>query len=144
MTRFRALTELPLGALYSSCGITRGLVAPGERWVDLDFAVDNDTPNGDLIVRESLIREIAGMLGMVDRSAVTAAEDEVVAILDALAFAQEELAIATQVADSVLKFAPERESAPSALATTKGRRRPAKTRKPNTPGLVPVPTPEVP
>lgn len=60
--RFQILDALPPSALANSCAITRS-TCDGERVLDIDFAVTNETPNGDLFVRETIVMEWAQMFG---------------------------------------------------------------------------------
>lgn len=64
MGRFILHDQLPVGAYRNSCAIT-GSYAPEEKFLDIDFAVDNDTPNGDLFVREAVVREWAELISYV-------------------------------------------------------------------------------
>lgn len=123
MGRFRVLPadQLPVTAMFNACAITLSGPEVGERWLDIDFGVDDATPNGDLFVREAIVREWGALMGMVDATELSALEAQIDACERELEAAREELGVAQQFAESLLKFAPERAGAPS-VVTTGGKR----------------------
>lgn len=67
--------ELPVGAWGATCAITGIPPGPGQRFVDIGFGVDNDTPNGDICLHESYVREIGFAVGLVDPVALEVANE---------------------------------------------------------------------
>lgn len=80
MSRFRLVDSLPIFAWGRACAITKAKAEAGERYLDLDFDVANDTPNGSLFVREAVVRTWAEMIGYLHPDVVVDLEAEVLAL----------------------------------------------------------------
>jgi hypothetical protein len=80
MSRFRLVESLPMFAYKRACAITGAKAEAGERYLDLDFSIENDSPNGHLYARESVVRVWAEMIGYLPPSDVVDLEAEVLSL----------------------------------------------------------------